>query len=162
MDARDMIRVYEQARHWDQVRSCIVELQEFERGVEPSLPRGEDMADAYLTFLLDRCSKTAGRVLVAEVDHGVAGFVGVFARVAPEEPDEDQTPYAYISDLVVLPRYRRRGVARALLERAEALVRSSGARILRVGVLAKNEPAAKLYRAAGFSDYQLQLVKRLP
>ncbi len=162
MDARDMIRDYDPAQHRDQVKSCVVELQEFERALEPSLPRGKDMADAYLTFLLDRCSKAAGRVLVAEVVRRVVGFVAVFARVAPEEPDEDQTPYAYISDLVVLPRYRRRGIGRALLEHAEALVGTSGARILRVGVLAKNEPAAKLYRAAGFSDYQLHLVKRLP
>lgn len=161
MDARDMIRDYEPAQHRDQVRSCVVELQEFERGLEPSLPRGRDMADAYLTFLLDRCSSTAGRVLVAEIDHGVVGFVVVLCRVVPEEPDEDQTPYAYISDLVVLPRYRRRGIGRALLDRAEALVRNSGTRILRVGVLAKNEPAARLYRAVGFTDYQLQLVKRL-
>jgi ribosomal protein S18 acetylase RimI-like enzyme len=119
------------------------------------------MADGYLAFLLDRCSRVAGRVLVAEIDHVVVGFVAVLARVTPEEPDEDQTPYAYISDLVVLPRYRRRGIGHALLERAEALVRSSGTRILRVGVLAKNEPAARLYRAVGFTDYQLQLVKRL-
>lgn len=126
------------------------------------MPRGEDMADAYLTFLLDRCSKAAGRVLVAEIDHRVVGFIALFARVAPEEPDEDQTPYAYLSDLVVLPRYRRRGIGRALLERAEALVRSSGARALRVGVLARNESVANLYRAAGFRDYQLQLVKGLP
>jgi GNAT superfamily N-acetyltransferase len=103
-----MIRDYEPAQHWDQVRSCLVELQEFERGLEPSLPRGQDMADAYLTFLLDRCSRAAGRLLVAEIDHDV-----VLARVAPEEPDEDQTPYAYISDLVVVPRYRRRGIGRA-------------------------------------------------
>ncbi|HUP36286.1 MAG TPA: GNAT family N-acetyltransferase [Candidatus Limnocylindria bacterium] len=106
-------------------------------------------------------SSRPGRVLVAEIDHRVVGFIALLARVVPEEPDEDQTPYAYISDLVVLPRYRRRGVGRALLERAEALARSSGARVLRVGVLAKNESAARLYRVAGFSDYQLQLAKRL-
>jgi len=157
-----MIRDYDPTQHWEQVKSRVVELQEFERGLEPSLPRGKDMADAYLTFLLDQCSQAAGRVLIAEVDRSVVGFVAVFARVAPEEPDEDQTPYAYISDLVVLPRYRRRGIGRALLEQAEALVVRSGVRILRVGVLAKNASAAKLYRAAGFSDYQLQLVKRLP
>ena len=140
----------------------MIELQEFERRLEPSLPKGEDMADAYLAFLLDRCSRAAGRVLVAEVDHVVVGFVVLLARVEPEEPDEDQMPYAYISDLVVLPQYRRRGIGRALLDRAEALARSSGARILRVGVLAKNEPAARLYRAVGFTDYHLQLLKRLP
>jgi len=161
MDTREMIRDYEPAQHWDQVRSCVVELQEFERGLEPSLPRGQDMADAYLTFLLDRCSGAGGRLLVAEIDKDVVGFVAVRVRVAPEEPDEDQTPYAYISDLVVLPAYRRRGIGRALLDRAEALVRSSGTGLVRVGVLAKNESAAKLYRAVGFTEYQLQLVKRL-
>jgi ribosomal protein S18 acetylase RimI-like enzyme len=144
------------------VRSCVIELQEFERGLEPSLPKGEDMADAYLAFLLYRCSRAAGRVLVAEVDQVVVGFVVLLARVEPEGPDEDQMPYAYISDLVVLPQYRRRGVGRALLDRAEALARSSGARILRVGVLVRNEPAARLYRAVGFTDYHLQLLKRLP
>jgi hypothetical protein len=51
-----MIRDYEPAQHWDQVRSCVVELQEFERGLEPSLPRGQGIANANLTFLLDRCS----------------------------------------------------------------------------------------------------------
>jgi GNAT superfamily N-acetyltransferase len=161
MDAHDMIRDYEPARDWDQVRSCVVELQEFERELEPSLPRGKEMADAYLSFVLDRCARMGGRLLVAEVDHGVVGFVAILARVVPEEPDEDQTPYAYISDLLVLPRYRRRGIGRALLDHAEAIVRRSGARILRVGVLARNEPAARLYRAVGFADYQLQLVKRL-
>ena len=106
------------------MRSCVIELQEFERGLEPSLPKGEDMADAYLAFLLYRCSRAAGRVLVAEVDQVVVGFVVLLARVEPEEPDEDQMPYAYISDLVVLPQYRRRGIGRALLDRAEALARS--------------------------------------
>jgi ribosomal protein S18 acetylase RimI-like enzyme len=143
------------------VRSCVLELQEFERSLEPALPEGAAMADAYLALLLARCSQAAGRVLVAEVDLVVAGFVAVLPHVAPGEPDEEQIPYAYISDLVVLPQYRRRGIGRALLDRAEALVRSSGASILRVGVLAKNRFAASLYREAGFRDYQIQLVKRL-
>jgi len=156
-----MIRDYEPARHRDQLRSCVVELQEFERGLEPALPHGEEMADAYLAFLLERCSRASGRIFVAEVDHTVVGFVGVLAKIPPEEPDEDPTPYAYISDLVVLPTYRRRGIGRALLERAEAFARSSGASVLRVGVLAKNQVAGNLYRGMGFTDYQVQLIKRV-
>jgi len=156
-----MIRDYEPARHRDQLRSCVVELQEFERGLEPALPQGEEMADAYLAFLLERCSRASGRIFVAEVDHTVVGFVGVLAKFPPEEPDEDPTPYAYISDLVVLATYRRRGIGRALLERAEAFARSSGASVLRVGVLAKNQVAGNLYRGMGFTDYQVQLIKRV-
>jgi len=161
MDARWTLRDYDPRRHRGQLTSCIVELQEFERGLEPALPTGEAMAEAYLTFLLERCARTAGRIILAEVDHAVAGFVGVMIRVTPEEPDEDQRPYAYISDLVVLPEYRRRGIGRALLEQAETVARESGAPILRVGVLARNATAVRLYRTTGFTDYHVQLVKRL-
>jgi ribosomal protein S18 acetylase RimI-like enzyme len=154
-----MIREYEPSRHRGQLRVCVVELQDFERGLEPTLPKGEAMADRYLAHVLDRCAGAAGRIFVAEEDGAVVGFVGVLARVVPE-PDEAQA-YAYVSDLVVLPAYRRRGIGRALLERAEAYARGEGARVLRVGVLAKNEAAAGLYRSLGFGDYTIQLNKPL-
>jgi len=154
-----MIREYEPSRHRGQLRACVVELQDFERGLEPTLPKGEAMADRYLAHVLDRCAGGAGRIFVSEEDGAVVGFVGVLARVVPE-PDEAQA-YAYVSDLVVLPAYRRRGIGRALLERAEAYARGEGARVLRVGVLAKNEAAARLYRSLGFGDYTIQLNKPL-
>jgi ribosomal protein S18 acetylase RimI-like enzyme len=156
-----MIRDYEPGRDRDQLRSCIVHLQEFERGLEPRLPKGEEMADVYLAFVLDRCAQTSGRIFVGEVDRTVAGFVSVLGEVPHNEPDEAPVPYAYISDLVVLPLYRRRGLGRALLERAESFARDSGARLLRVGVLAKNEGARKLYDRMGFADYTIQLIKPL-
>lgn len=154
-----MIRDYDPSRHRSQLRACIVELQDFERGLEPGLPKGEAMADRYLAYVLERCARAAGRIFVAEADDAVVGFVGVLARVVPE-PDEGQA-YAYVSDLVVLPAYRRRGIGRALLGRAETYARREGASTLRVGVLAKNEAAARLYRGIGFSDYTFQLSKPL-
>jgi ribosomal protein S18 acetylase RimI-like enzyme len=154
-----MIRDYEPAQDRRRLRSCVVELQDFERALEPALPKGEAMADRYLAYMLERCAGTAGRIFVAEEDGVVVGFVGVLARVVPE-PDEAQA-YAYVSDLVVLPAYRRRGIGRALLERAEAYARREGAGTLRVGVLAKNEAAGRLYRSKGFSDYTIHLNKPL-
>jgi len=136
-------------------------MQDFERSVEPMLPVGVDMADSYVELLLKRCSGTSGRVFVAEADHAVVGFIGVIARVDPDEPDEEATPYSYISDLVVLPAYRRRGIGSALLRRAEAYARERGMTLLRINVLAKNHVAGQLYRAFGFSDYRVQLCKRL-
>jgi ribosomal protein S18 acetylase RimI-like enzyme len=104
----------------------------------------------------------SGRILVAEIGQRIIGLAAVLARVIPNDPDEEQTPYAYISDLVVLPEYRGRGVGHALLEQAESYARSAGATILRINVLAKNEDAARLYANFGFTDYRVQLVKRLP
>lgn len=154
-----MIREYDSMRDRKPLRSCVVELQDFERGLEPTLPKGEVMADRYLAHMLRRCDEALGRVFVAEEDGTVVGFVGVLGRVIPE-PDESQT-YAYVSDLVVMPAYRRRGLGRALLERAAAYACDTGARTLRVGVLARNEGAARLYRSLGFGDYTLQLNKPL-
>lgn len=156
-----MIREYEADRDQTALRSCLVDLQEFERGLEPGLPRGEQMADAYLAFLLDRNAKHGGRIFLAEVDGAVAGFVSVLATVPQEEPDEAPGSYAYIADLVVHAPHRGRGVGRALLERAEGFARGSGATVLRVGVLAKNHGARRLYHRLGFTDYTVQLAKPL-
>ena len=156
-----MIRDYEPARDADVVRACIVELQEFERTLEPSLPPGEAMAEAYHKVILERCAKRAGRIFVVEVDRVVVGFAAVLGRVAPEAPDEEQATYAYVSDLVVLPSCRGKGLGRKLLERAEAFARSSGVRILQIGVLARNESAARLYRDFGFGDFRIQMTTRL-
>ena len=156
-----MIRDYEDARHRQQLRACVVELQDFERNFEPALPEGHQMADAYLAFLIDRCERCSGKVFVAEVDDSVVGFISVLAKVLPEEPDEDQAEYAYIADLVVLPLYRQQGLGRTLLQHAEAFARGRGAKILRVGVLAGNRLAWDLYHRVGFADYHVQLIKSL-
>jgi len=48
-----------------------------------------------------------------------------------------------------------------LLEHAEKFARGAGARLLRVGVLARNEGARRLYASMGFADYTVQLIKPL-
>lgn len=156
-----MIRGYDPSRDRAELRECVIQLQEYERALEPALPGGETMAEAYLAFLLERYEKFSGKILVLDLDRKVVGFVAVQTRVPPEEPDEEQAEYAFISDLVVLPSERGRGLGRALLQEAEAFARQRGARTLRVGVLAANHPARRLYHRQGFADYQIQLVKRL-
>jgi GNAT superfamily N-acetyltransferase len=143
------------------LRECIVALQEFERGIEPSLPAGTAMADAYLTYILDRCREYCGKVFVADVDRRVVGFVCVWARVRPTEPDEPPTEYAYVSDLVVLPPFRRHGLGRALLERTERYAREQGAAVIRIGVLAQNVIAKQLDTDLGYTERRIELSKCL-
>jgi len=138
-----------------------VELQEFERTIEPALPAGTVMADAYLAYILDRCREYRGKVFVAEVDRRVVGFVCVWSRVPPTEPDEPPTEYAYISDLVILAPFRQRGLGRALLGRAEGYAREQQARVIRIGVLAQNVIAKQLYLDMGFTERRIELSKNL-
>ncbi len=66
------------------------------------------------------------------------------------------TPAGYgrgwvVANVVVLPKYRRRGIARALMETALEEVAQRGTFAV-LQVLEENEPARKLYRDLGFAE----------
>jgi ribosomal protein S18 acetylase RimI-like enzyme len=100
-------------------------------------------------------------VFVSEADGAVVGFVCVWGRVPPQEPDEPQADYAYISDLVVLAASRRRGIGRALLGRAEAYARSLGMGTIGIGVMAGNREARALYEARDYREVHVELRRSL-
>jgi RimJ/RimL family protein N-acetyltransferase len=58
--------------------------------------------------------------------------------------------------MIVAPAHRRRGIGRALLERAIAWAETNAKRALTLRVFPDNEPARALYRACGFVDVELQ------
>ena len=136
-------------------------LQDFERELDPDAPRGDAIADAYLDRMFGRCVTWAGRVFVAESDGNVVGFVCVWGRVPPQEPDDPPHDYAYISDLVILPDWRRLGIGRALLTRAEMYARALGMDAIGIGVMAANRAALDLYGARGYHATHLELRKSL-
>jgi ribosomal protein S18 acetylase RimI-like enzyme len=143
------------------VRACFIELQEGERALDPRLPPGASIVDAYLEGLFRRCAEQAGRLFVSEERGQVIGFVSVLGACVSDAPDDDAAPFAYVDDLVVLPGYRHRGHRRALLEGAEAYATASGRPSLRLRVKGGNEPARSFYARAGYAEYELELEKRL-
>ena len=56
----------------------------------------------------------------------------------------------YVNVLATFPEFRRKGIGMALLGIAERNAREEAAQALSVIVAAENEPAARLYRAAGY------------
>jgi len=155
-----LVREYAE-RDFGRVEDCFVELQEYERRLDDFLVEGRVVARRYLAYMFSRCAETEGRVFVAEESGRVVGFVTVWSRVRPRVIEEREYEYAYVSDLVVLPAHRGRGLGRALLVRAEEHARARGAKILRIGVLARNEPARGLYRSFGFEDRVVEMTKSL-
>ena len=65
----------------------------------------------------------------------------------------------FIDDLYLVPAARGRGVGGALLEFALASAAALGIRTLHLEVEAGNEPAARLYRSAGFEESGRRLMR---
>jgi ribosomal protein S18 acetylase RimI-like enzyme len=58
-----------------------------------------------------------------------------------------------ISDVVVLPEYRGKGIARRLVETCVEDIRARGGRQVSLDVVSGNVPAHELYKSVGFIDY---------
>ena len=156
-----MVREFDEASDGAAIRRAFIELQDFERAIDPRMPPGEEIADRYLRLMFDRCAEFSGVVLVAEVDNTVVGFVSVWTRYRSSEPDDDPSEHGFIPDLVVLASHRGRGIGRALLEAAETRAREAGADGVRLSVKTGNAGARSLYEADGYEPTDIYLEKKL-
>jgi ribosomal protein S18 acetylase RimI-like enzyme len=161
MNTQAKIREF-QASDKEAVVQAMVELQNFERTIEPLRLPGEEMAEAYIDKLLKDLQSNSGKIFIAERDSQLAGFIAVL-RTNGHVDSELNVPIAaaYITDLVVLPRFRKQGVGIQLMQEVEKYAASLGVNVMEIEVLRENAPAYALYHKAGYIDYSVVLRKRL-
>ena len=156
-----VIREFDSASDLEGLRQCVISLQNFERGFDSRMPPGEDIADNYINDIFERCSKHEGKVLVADSNGSVAGYVLVLCKVVSDEIIEGDLEFGRIGDLVVLEAYRGMGFGKKLLTAAEHYAKEKKVKWLRIGVLSANSVAEKIYIADGFVPLTLELEKPL-
>jgi ribosomal protein S18 acetylase RimI-like enzyme len=149
------------ARQADQpeLRRAIVELQDYERLRHATRLPGEQIADAYLEWML-RQAAAGGAVLVAESGGSFVGFVAGWIEATEniaETPDSNR--FGYISDICVMPEFRGQRVAARLLDGIEQYLRRAGVVRLRINALAANTSARASYAHAGFAPYETMYEK---
>lgn len=155
-----VVRRFDPALDEESLRECVIEQQNFHRGLEPSWPDGGAIATRYLAYLNGQCAAHNGCILMAHSGENAAGFICVVAATANEAPD-DPAPFAQIHDVYVKPEYRGQGAADLLMAEAERFARSNGARVIRLGVLEGNGRARRFYARRGFREYAHVLTKDL-
>src|SRR5713226_6382706 len=129
-DVRMHIREY-RPEDQERIKQCIIELQDFERSLEPDCVEGITIVTRYFHDLLDACREKNGRIFVAEVNGEVVGFVSVRIETDWDTYLSSITEHGYISDIVLLPAYRSQGIGRALLQKAEEYARAQGIELLK-------------------------------
>src|ERR1051326_7204365 len=126
-------------------------LQEAERLMHPSRLPGEEVA----AFAYQRLVDQPAQILIAEVNGKPVGFVSGWLA---EDTDPLQTSewrrHGYISDIFVASEWRRKRVAKTLLDAIAARLKSLGAKRLRIGALSANTAAIELYRRFGFEPFE--------
>ena len=138
-----------------QLRLAIIELQEYERRQHTTRLPGDQIADAYLDWMLDQ-AHAAGVVLMAENEGSFVGFVaGWIEQTDAIGETADSKRFGYISDICVMPAYRGKRIAAQLLDEIEQYFRQGGVARLRINSLAVNSSARASYERAGFTPYEV-------
>ena len=103
-----------------------------------------------------REAEAEGAAFVAEVGGAFAGFAVGWVKQGKnpaETPDSNRC--GYISDICVLPAFRRLGVATRLLTALEAHLARAGVSRIRLFALAANGSARAAYERAGYAAYEV-------
>ncbi len=143
------------------LQECFIELQDFERSIEPFRLSGIAIAKSYVGSLFELCKKKSGKIFVATSLCEIVGFVCVLSKSEFDLELNGPVEAAYITDLIVKQAHRRKGIGERLMQAAELFAKESGAQLISIDVLARNVSARSFYTASGCEDYQLTLRKSL-
>lgn len=88
-------------------------------------------------------------IWIAECDGYLVGTITVEWRADDPQLADGHTS-AHISNLVVHPTYRRRGIARGLIGRVERSAVARGCRVVTIGVDHGNDYARRIYERLGY------------
>jgi len=145
--------------------AAIQALNAFEDPISFDRDGSEAAAVACLALLLRRIAEDGAAFVAeadgAEADPTVIGHLFCVVEEAPPYVRPEHRRVAVVADAFVAEAWRGRGVFRALLVAADAHARAVGCRRMLIGVLAGNDRAERIYRAAGFRPYAAELIRDL-
>lgn len=156
-----IIREYNNETDIEGLRKCVISIQDYERTIEPRMPSGDEVVDEYVPDLFQRCKQYDGKILVADVEGSVAGYVLILFKMFSEDIDDGDMEFGLVGDLVVLEEFRGKGYGTRLLSAAEKEAKEHDVKWLRIGVLSANSIAENLYLSKGFRPHSSQLEKAL-
>lgn len=112
-------------------------------------------------YVLDLISDEAVGFFVAQSGDRLVGLICVAIRESPDFPIFVPRRYAVIDNVVVRKTFRRAGVGRALMERAQAWAVAHAAESIELNVWEFNQEAVEFYRTLGYATVSRKMWKRL-
>ena len=128
------------------LNSCVQELHVANRP-DSFMPSDlDEVAEWFRTFLQSR----SAHIWIAEEHGEFVGYVTSIVHERPENPFCRPRRWCEIDQIAVDPRFRRRGIGSALIQKAVATARAEGIAIVELGSWSFNEAAQGAFQKLGF------------
>jgi ribosomal protein S18 acetylase RimI-like enzyme len=137
-----------------------MELNHLHHEAVPAVFRAPDEIVGAADEWHDYLAKPNAACFVAESERSVVGYCSVEV-IDEAHPLAQPHRYARLGVICVMPAFRRQGIAKSLLDTAEAWSRQRGATEMRLFVWKFNQPAAALYESTGFATRSFTMSKAL-
>jgi GNAT superfamily N-acetyltransferase len=156
-----MIRLAE-AADAERIGALLAEMVAYHADLDPQTFRpAEKGAERYARGILDRLRDSDARVLVAEIDGAVVGYVhGVIADITTELFMPLRC--GLLADIYLQVAFRRRGLGKLLVERLMLWFRSRGVNQFEWQVSAGNHEALAFWKAIGGETTMLRMRAYIP
>jgi ribosomal protein S18 acetylase RimI-like enzyme len=122
----------------------------------------ENASELSLAHIKDKIEKSTsgdGLVLVAQ-DKDIVGFLDN-CSIKDQNPNAEIQKIGHIGLVYVIPAYRRRGIAVALMKEALKWLKERKVEYVELNVVVQNAAAIAAYTAMGFKPNQRNLIKKL-
>lgn len=156
-----LIRDVELSRDTQALHRFILGSNTYEAQFESDRRLDAGVGAAYLPDLLERIAKQQGRSFIAEDAGATIGWAACYVDRHEAFVKDDERSIGYVAELFVDEAHRGRHVGRTLLTACEDHFRALGLNSVLIGALSRNTRAANAYRAAGYTDYAINLRKLL-
>lgn len=119
----------------------------------------KDAPALYGKFLARQLRRRNAAVFVAEAGGRIVGHVMVESKKVP--PVYVHSSEAYVDEIMVEKRWRRRGIGKSLLAKAAAWARGKKLYSIALNVHARNAEATAAYEKSGFAGHHIKMAKVL-
>ena len=117
----------------------------------------QSSAHAYIDEVLGDTKKLNGKILVAEKDGKVCGFIqGVILET--DDLQHEKQKEGWVGLLFVMENMRKQGIGEGLLAEMKNYFEQQSCKVMKLKVLSSNANAIKVYQKIGFKTQELEMV----
>ncbi len=113
------------------------------------------------SFFKDVLKQSSTKAFIATTQGNIAGYMLLFLKELPENPFQHPQQFLLIDQILVCNSYRKRGIGRLLIEKAEGIAQEVGLKNIRLNHWTMNNDARNFFNKYGFRYFNEHMHKSI-